>query len=85
MSLMLTDKQVDHITNVLRPLLATERKEMTAALLEALLMRRDEIGDGSLGRMLRDLQRQHFRPQPKRRTPGKVRGSVISRPAPDPS
>jgi len=33
-----------------------------AALFQDLIMRRDEVGDGELGRTLRDLQRKHFRP-----------------------
>jgi hypothetical protein len=33
-----------------------------AQLFEELIHRRDEIGDGSLARMLRELQRRHFRP-----------------------
>jgi hypothetical protein len=33
-----------------------------AALFQDLIMRRDEVGDGELGRVLRDLQRKHFKP-----------------------
>jgi hypothetical protein len=32
------------------------------AALEALLAGRSEIGDGELSRLLRDLQRKHFKP-----------------------
>jgi hypothetical protein len=59
---LLTDAQVSAITNAARPLQPAERAAFLAALLEALLMHRDEIGDGELGRMLRDLQRRHFVP-----------------------
>jgi hypothetical protein len=59
---VLTDQQIAHITNVLRPLAPCERTPFQAALFEALINYRDEIGDGSLGRLLRELQRKHFRP-----------------------
>jgi hypothetical protein len=34
-----------------------------AALFEALLNYREQVGDGELGRLLRDLQHRHFTPQ----------------------
>jgi hypothetical protein len=58
---LLTDLQVSAITNAARPL-PPERAAFMAALLEALLMRRDELGDGELHRTLRELQRRQFRP-----------------------
>jgi hypothetical protein len=33
-----------------------------AALFEALLNYREQVGDGELGRLLRDLQHRHFTP-----------------------
>jgi hypothetical protein len=62
MSIALSDAQIAQILLVSRPLQPKERTAFMAALLEDLLMRRDEIGDGELGRLLRDLQRKHFRP-----------------------
>ena len=64
MTIALSDSQVDHIQAVCRPLQPHERMPFMAALLEELIARRDELGDGSLGRMLRDLQRRHFQPPP---------------------
>jgi hypothetical protein len=48
--------------NVSRPLRPNERTAFLAALFLDLIMRRDEVGDGELGRTLRDLQRKHFQP-----------------------
>jgi hypothetical protein len=62
MPLALSDTRVDHILLTTGPLQPQERAAFMAQLLEDLLMRRDEIGDGELGRLLRDLQRKHFRP-----------------------
>jgi hypothetical protein len=62
MPLALSDSQIDHIMLVCRPLQPTERTAFMAALFQDLIMRRDEVGDGELGRTLRDLQRKHFRP-----------------------
>jgi hypothetical protein len=58
MSISLTDA----ITNLARPLAPPERAGFFAELFETLLMRRDEVGDGELGRLLRDLLCRHFRP-----------------------
>ena len=57
----LTDAQTDAITFATRPLQPSERAAFLAALV-ALFADRNEIGDGELGRALRDLQREHFRP-----------------------
>ena len=62
MSILLTDAQTDAITNLARPLAPAERAGFFAELFETLLMRRDEVGDGELGRLLRDLHGRHFRP-----------------------
>jgi hypothetical protein len=62
MSLALSDTQVDHIMLVSRPLQPKERTAFLAALFEDLLMRRESVGDGELGRTLRDLQHRHFKP-----------------------
>jgi hypothetical protein len=62
MSISLTDAQTDAITNLARPLAPAERAGFFAELFETLLMRRDAIGDGELGRTLRDLQCRYFRP-----------------------
>jgi hypothetical protein len=64
MSISLTDAQTDAITNLARPLAPTERAGFFAELFETLLMRRDEVGDGELGRLLRDLHCRYFRPPP---------------------
>ena len=62
MSISLTDAQTDAITNLARPLAPAERAGFFAELFETLLMRRNEVGDGELGRLLRDLHYRHFRP-----------------------
>jgi hypothetical protein len=62
MSISLTDAQTDAITNLARPLAPPERAGFLAELFETLLMRRDEVGDGELGRLLRDLYCRHFQP-----------------------
>ena len=62
MSIALSDSQIDQILFVSRPLRPAERSEFMGALFEALIMRRDELGDGALHRTLRDLQQKHFQP-----------------------
>jgi hypothetical protein len=62
MSISLTDAQTDAISNLARPLAPSERAGFFAELFETLLMRRDEVGDGKLGRLLRDLHCRYFRP-----------------------
>ena len=57
----LTDQQVTAIARAVRPLQPHEEAAFLTKL-KALLADRDEIGDGELARMLRNLQRQHFRP-----------------------
>jgi hypothetical protein len=57
----LTDAQGLAILHAARPLQVEERAAFMAAL-GRLFAGRTEIGDGELGRMLRELQRQHFRP-----------------------
>jgi hypothetical protein len=59
----LTEQQTLAIIHAIRPLQAHERVAFTNAL-AALLAGRHEVGDGELGRMIRDLQRQYFRPPP---------------------
>ena len=56
----LTDAQIAAITNATRPLQPSERTAFMAALFEELIARQDQIGDGSLARTLRDLQRRYF-------------------------
>jgi hypothetical protein len=60
--IILSDVQTEAISNVARPLQPQERQAFMAALFEALLNRRDGLGEGSLARLLKDLQRKHFRP-----------------------
>ena len=57
----LTDAQQTAIIRATRPLQPAERAAFLAALV-ALFADRNEIGDGELGRALRDLQREHFQP-----------------------
>ena len=59
--MILTEQQLLAITHATGPL---QPKERTALLteLEVLFAGRHNIGDGELNRMLRDLQRKHFRP-----------------------
>ena len=57
----LTEPQSLAVIHATRPLQASERTAFLAAL-EALFAGRTEVGDGELGRTLRDLQRKHFRP-----------------------
>jgi hypothetical protein len=59
---VLTTEMRDAITSIARPLPPPERKAFMAEVLEELLHRREELGDGSLARLLRDLQRRHFTP-----------------------
>jgi hypothetical protein len=61
MSLALSDAQVNHIQLVSQPLQPQERAAFMARLFEDLL-RREEVGDGELGRLLRDLQGRYFKP-----------------------
>ena len=70
MSISLTDAQTDAITNLARPLQPSERVAFMAALFEILLMRRDEVGDGELGRLLGDLHCRYFRPPPEEEEAG---------------
>ena len=58
----LTDAQQDAILNLARPLQPSERVAFMAAIAEQLTGRRVSLGDGELGRTLRDLQRAHFHP-----------------------
>jgi hypothetical protein len=59
--MILTDAQALAIVHATRPLQEHEQAAFLEAL-AALLAGRDTIGDGELGRVLRELQRQHFRP-----------------------
>jgi hypothetical protein len=56
-----TDAQEIAAINAARPLQPNERAAFMTAL-EAVFAGRNEIGDGELGRTLRDLQRKQFRP-----------------------
>jgi hypothetical protein len=67
MSLALSDAQVNHIQLVSQPLQPQERAAFMARLFEDLLMRREEVGDGELGRLLRDLQGALFQAAGHRR------------------
>ena len=49
------------VIHATRPLQSHERTAFLTAL-EALFADRSDVGDGELGRTLRDLQRKHFRP-----------------------
>jgi hypothetical protein len=59
--LSLSDQQMDALTSACRPLQPQERVALMGAL-HVRFQGRSEVGDGELGRALRDLQRQHFRP-----------------------
>ena len=75
----LSDSQIASILNALRPLQASERTQFQAALLEALLYHRDEIGDGTIGRLVRDLQKKYFQPPPDEQpSGGRPRGWRLS-------
>jgi hypothetical protein len=74
-TLPLSDQQVQAVTNVTRPLQAWERSAFLQALAQ-LFAGRSEVGDGELGRALRELQREHFTP-PLLHSPGpshKIKG-----------
>jgi hypothetical protein len=60
--MVLTEEMRDAIAAAARPLQPAERRQFLADLLEELLHSRAEIGDGSLARLLRDLQRRYFKP-----------------------
>ena len=57
----LTSEQEIAIIHAAKPLQADERTAFMAAL-TAWLNDRAEVGDGELGRTLRELQRAHFKP-----------------------
>jgi hypothetical protein len=61
---IITDTQRDAITSAARPLQPTERQAFLGDLFETLVMRRsrEQVGDGELGRTLRELQHKHFDP-----------------------
>ena len=60
-TLPLSDQQLQAVTNVTSPLQAWERSPFLQALGQ-LFAGRSEVGDGELGRALRELQREHFTP-----------------------
>jgi hypothetical protein len=60
-TMTLTDPQQLAVIHATRPLAPTERAAFTNAL-AAMLAGRHDVGDGELGRMLKDLQRKHFKP-----------------------
>jgi hypothetical protein len=60
--LALTQNQLDHIALVCRPLQPADKQAFLGQLFDSLIHRRDDVGEGELHRMLRDLQRRHFRP-----------------------
>ena len=74
----LTDEQQAAILNVARPLSPAERMEFMAALAELPASRRLSLGDGELGRTLRSLQREYFRP-PTDLDPPPTRGKLTAR------
>jgi hypothetical protein len=57
----LNDQQQTAVLNAARPLAPAERSAFMAGLAKQLADRR-EIGDGELHRVIRELQRQYFRP-----------------------
>jgi hypothetical protein len=57
----LTEPQTLAIIHASRPLAPTERGAFLEAL-QSQLAKHSEIGDGQLHRLIRDLQRQYFRP-----------------------
>jgi hypothetical protein len=61
MPLALTDAQLAQLTNACRPLQPLERSAFLAALDVLLADRSGELGEGEWFRMLKDLQREHFR------------------------
>jgi hypothetical protein len=63
-SLALSDIQIAQILSVSRPLQPKERTAFMAALFQQLLNSTTAMRsvDAELGRMLRDLQRKHFKP-----------------------
>jgi hypothetical protein len=71
MPLAFTDSQLDAIFNAGRPLQPQEQQAFLAAL-GAMFQGRSEIGDGELGRAIRDLQREHFRPPTETETARRV-------------
>jgi hypothetical protein len=91
---ILTDPQISTITNLARPLRPKEPAAFMAALFEDLLMRRNEVGEGELGRTLRDLQRRYFQPPtdaeaglgnygaqwPSRKVASRIRAGGLARP-----
>jgi hypothetical protein len=64
MSIALSDTQIAQILTVSRPLQPQERTAFMAALFQDLLNRREEVGDGELGRTLRDLQHRYSSRRP---------------------
>ena len=60
-TLTLTEQQELAVINAARPLAPIEQKAFLMAL-HGLLANRSEVGDGELSRLLRELQRKHFRP-----------------------
>ena len=59
----LTEPQVIAVIHASRPLQPNERGAFLTAL-QGLLAGRHDVGDGELGRMIRDLQGKYFRPPP---------------------
>jgi hypothetical protein len=60
--IILSDSQTDAIASAIKPMQPGERQALLAQLFEELIYRHDEIGDGSLARLLRDLQKKYFVP-----------------------
>jgi hypothetical protein len=60
MSLALTEHQQSLVLNALRPLDRLQREALLSGLSHH-FGDRSEIGDGELFRLLRDLQREHFK------------------------
>jgi len=60
-TMTLTDQQELAVIHATRPLKAYEEKAFLAAL-ATYFAGRQEVGDGELGRLLRALQREYFKP-----------------------
>ena len=68
MPLALTGTQMTAVLNAARPLSPSQRSAFLAAL-AIQFSGRSEVGDGELGRALRELQREHFDPPLSMSTP----------------
>jgi hypothetical protein len=60
--LKLTDEQMDAVLRAAEPLHPVDRSPFLEAL--AAQLRGRDLGDGMVGRAIRDVQRKFFRPEP---------------------